>query len=87
MGNVIQRLTRRSGEFQLTQQVDEAKQKPTPPRITVNDVNSTDDLDIEPNEGDFRCQLFLSGLTSLWMRCVFKSINSRSMSSPKLHKI
>lgn len=54
MGNVIQRLTRRSGDFQLTQQGNEAKQKTTPPTITVNDVNSADDQDIEENEGENR---------------------------------
>ena len=55
MGNVIQRLTRRSGDFQLTQQgSNETKQKTAPPTITVNDVNSADDQEdiIEENEGE-----------------------------------
>ena len=83
MGNVIQRLTRRSGDFQLTQQGNEAKQKTTPPTITGNDVNSADDQDIEENEGDFWCQLLPYGLTSLYRKCVVKCINKWSMTRPQ----
>ena len=52
MGNVIQRLTHRGGEFRLTQ-VDEAA-SPVKPTITVtgDQTNSSQDDDLEPNGGD-----------------------------------
>ena len=52
MGNVIQRLTHRGGEFRLTQ----ANETPTSekPTITVTDdsTNLPQDDDLEPNGGD-----------------------------------
>jgi hypothetical protein len=52
MGNVIQRLTHRGGEFRLTQ-VNEAtgSGKPTI-TITEDQTNTSQDDDLEPNGGD-----------------------------------
>ena len=52
MGNVIQRLTHRGGEFRLTQANEtQTSEKPT---ITVTDdsTNLPQDDDLEPNGGD-----------------------------------
>ena len=52
MGNIVQRLTHRGGEFRLTQ-VNEAPSKDTP-QITVTDDSSNlpQEDDLEPNGGD-----------------------------------
>ena len=62
MGNVIQRLTHRGGEFRLTQ-VNEAP-KSGKPTITITDDSTNlpqDDDDLEPNGGD---NLFLEDFTN-----------------------
>ena len=52
MGNIVQRLTHRGGEFRLTQ-VNEAPSKDTP-QITVTEDSSNlpQEDDLEPNGGD-----------------------------------
>ena len=52
MGNIVQRLTHRGGEFRLTQ-VNEAPSKDNP-QITVTDDSSNlpQEDDLEPNGGD-----------------------------------
>ena len=89
MGNVIQRLTRRGGEFQIIQ-VEEAKQNATP-QIKISDANSTDlpqdVIEIEPNEGDVLCLLFLFRLTCLPTKYLFKIINNSNIYKRTLYII
>ena len=52
MGNVIQRLTHRGGEFRLTQ-VNEATSSGKPTiTVTEDQTNTSQDDDLEPNGGD-----------------------------------
>ena len=59
MGNIVQRLTHRGGEFRLTQ-VNEAPSKDTP-QITVTEDSSNlpQEDDLEPNGGDISLPFIL----------------------------